>query len=224
MDYVSHYNKNLNNINKRLRENVIQPSISFYKPTLLQHFTLRMDLFRCDKILKKYKHIHSLPWKVYFLDSSLQIENNYPHTHKDVIFLNDTFFSKHKSNRINILIHEKIHVYQRYFPIPYNNILLTIYKLIPKQLISTHPDFEKYRQNPDNNNILYTDNNQYTLPIFKDSPKSIQDVEFKKYNKHNKDTNYSKIDTNEHPNESFAYFLTSSILNKNVDTQLIPFL
>jgi hypothetical protein len=80
------------------------------------------------------------------------------------------------------------------------------------------------RQNPDNNQLLYSDHGQYTLPLFRKNPKTIADVEFVDFHTHNKETKYSKLNKNEHPNETFAYYLTDSILEKNVPTFIQTFI
>jgi hypothetical protein len=89
-----------------------------------------------------------------------------------------------------------------------------------EQLLPSHDDYEKVRQNPDNNLLIYSDHGEYTLPIFDDEPKTLRDVVFKNYNKHSKSTPYSKLNKNEHPNETFAYHITDSILNGNVDAKI----
>jgi hypothetical protein len=120
--------------------------------------------------------------------------------------------------RISLLIHEKIHIYQRYHPIPYHKIILHHYDLQVVQLLNEHDNFENVRQNPDNNRLIYSDHGQYTLPLFREYPQSIADVELKDFDKHHKSTKYSKLKKNEHPNETFAHYLTDAILNDKVPT------
>lgn len=212
---LDYYNKNLNNNNKSLRQNLIHLD-NIYSPSILQHIKLKWDILCVNNILLPYKHIYNLSWIIKFLDTKYNIENNYPHTHDDTIFFPSSFFKLSKKERISLLIHEKIHIYQRYYPIPYHKIILNYYDLQVVQLLDTHDDFEKIRQNPDNNQLIYSDQGQYTLPLFREDPSSISDVVFIDYNVHNKSTKYSKLKKNEHPNETFAYNLTDNILNHNV--------
>ena len=224
MEYVNHYNNNLNKLNKSLRENLMNSPKDFYIPSFSERMTLQWDIFSANKLLKSFKLLYNLPWIIKFLDSHNNIENNYPHTHNDTIFLNDKFFSFNKKDRLSLLIHEKLHIYQRYHPISYNIILFDILNLKPLQLISTHEDYNRVRMNPDNNNILYGDEGEYTLPILDDNAKTIRDVKFKKYNVHNKNTIYANISSNEHPNETTAYYLTECIMNYNVPVKIVNLL
>lgn len=223
MERVIYYNKSLTEKNRMLRKYLIN-SKYFYTPTLSQRVTLRFDLNHVNSILKPFVRLHSLPWNVRFLHTKFNIENNYPHTHGDTIFFPSTFFQMSKSERIKLLIHEKIHVYQRYHPIPYHKIILHHFDLQVEQLLDTHTNYPNMRQNPDNNQLLYSDHGQYTLPLFRKNPKTIADVEFVDFHTHNKETKYSKLNKNEHPNETFAYYLTDSILEKNVPTFIQTFI
>ena len=209
------YNNSLNQINKMLRNNLINSKF-FYYPSFIECFILKYDIFLTNIILLSYHHLYYLPWKIQFFHNKYNIENNYPHTHGDTIFFPNLYFTLPQSERINLLIHEKIHIYQRYYPIPYHKILFNYYNLKVKQLVFTHPDFKNVRKNPDNNLLIYTDNNEYILPVFIDNPSSISDVKHKVYNKQNKNTTFSKLNKNEHPNETFAYYLTTAILNNEI--------
>ena len=223
MRYVQYYNRSLNEINKKVRTNSISNNV-FISLTFYQYIILQMDIHLCNIKLYPFHRLYYLPWKIKFLDSSLKIENNYPHTHNDTIFFNDNYFKFSQKERLTLLIHEKIHIYQRYYPIPYHFILFNIFKLKPLQLISTHKDYHKVRKNPDNNDILYGDNGQYTLAIFNENAKTIADVEFMDYNTHSKDTVYSKMNRNEHPNETFAYYIAKQIMDNNVPHNITKYL
>ncbi len=217
------YNNSLNQTNKMLRQNLINSKF-FYSPSLYEHSILKYDLFLTNLILLSLNRLYSLPWKIKFFNNKYNIENNYPHTHNDTIFFPNMYFTLSQSERINLLIHEKIHIYQRYYPIPYHKILFNYYNLKVKQLVFTHQDFENVRQNPDNNLLIYTDNNEYILPVFIDNPSSIADVKHKVYNKHNNNTSYSKLNKNEHPNETFAYYLTNAILKNEIPNFIKSFI
>jgi len=209
------YNDSLNQKNKMLRQNLINSKF-FYFPSLYQYLILKYDILLTNRKLSSFSRLYSIPWKISFFDSKYKIENNYPHTHGDTIYFPNLYFTLPQSERIDLLIHEKIHIYQRYYPIPYHKILLNYYNLKVSQLVFTHPDFENVRQNPDNNLLIYNDDNEYRLPLFIDNPKSIANVKDKVYNKHNKVTPYSKLNPNDHPNETFAYYLTSAISKNQI--------
>lgn len=214
--YYNYYNTSLNKLNKSLRNYLINPKAIYY-PNLYEHIVLTIDLFRTNNYINSFRRLYALPWKIVFLKQELSIENNYPHTHGDTIFFPSSFFQLSTNERISLLIHEKIHVYQRYFPVPYHKILFNHFHLKVDRLLSTHPSFEKVRQNPDNNQLIYTDQGEYTLPLFTNHPTSIADVTFKTFNKHNKNTIYTALTSkNEHPNETFAYFLTNAVMKNNL--------
>lgn len=217
------YNNSLNQKNKMLRQNLINSKL-FYSPTLYEYFILKYDIVSTNLILRPYRRLYSHPWKIQFFHTKYNIENNYPHTHGDTIFFPNLYFTLPQSERINLLIHEKIHIYQRYYPIPYHKILFNYYNLKVKQLVFTHEEFANVRQNPDNNQLIYTDDNEYILPVFIDNPSSIADVKHKNFNKHNKNTAYSKLNKNEHPNETFAYYLTNVILKNKIPNYIKRFI
>lgn len=215
MERINYYNKSLTKKNKMLRKHLINYN-HLYNPSFLHLLKLKLDIISVNHILYPYKRIYNLPWNIKFLDTKYKTENNYPHTHGDTIFFPSSYFNLPKYERIKLLVHEKIHIYQRYHPIPYHKIILIHFDLQVEQLLKTHKDYQNIRQNPDNNTLIYSDHGQYTLPLFKKNAKTIADVQFKDFNTHNKQTKYSKLNKNEHPNETFAYYLTDSILDKSV--------
>nr|QOI90408.1 hypothetical protein HWQ62_00271 [Pyramimonas orientalis virus] len=222
--HIAFYNKSLNKINKELRTNIIDSKSRFYHPSLTEKLQLHMDVLLTNTKLYPFKRLYDLPWKIKFFKTKYNIEKNYPHTHHGTIFFPSNYFSFDKNERISLLIHEKIHIYQRFFPIPYHKILFDKYNLRVQALVSSHADFNNIRQNPDNNLLIYSDNGQYTLPIFKKKPLSIKDVVFVDYNEHNTQTVYSKLSKNEHPNETFAYHITKSILDGTIHQSFIKYL
>ena len=89
---------------------------SFVEFTTAQKSIL-WDLFRkADLHLrKKFPLLHAIPWRVAKINRD--VENGYPHTHGDIILLSDTFFQKSKQYQVKTLIHEKVHVLQRLYPL-----------------------------------------------------------------------------------------------------------
>jgi hypothetical protein len=184
MDKLVFYNSNLNKLNKSLRTHLFNSKEIMYYPKISEKLQLKIDILTVNAKVYSYKNLYSIPWNIKFFKTKFNIENNYPHTHHNIIFFPETFFTLNTTERHTLLIHEKLHIYQRYFPIQYHIILFDNFGLEAKQLLRTHKDFQKVRQNPDNNLLIYSDHGQYTLPIFKDNPFSIKDVEFIDYNKH----------------------------------------
>lgn len=132
---------------------------------------------QADKFLNTYnnilngKNIAKIKWKfalTYY--NNFEYEEGFPHTRNDIIFLSEKIIPKELNhNFINTLIHEKIHIYQRF-----NNIDNIIKKL---GFIKHYTKKYNNRANPDLNNFLYTNsNNQLLQCIYNDNPKSINDV------------------------------------------------
>jgi len=123
--------------------------------------------------------------------NNFEYENGLPHTRKNIIFLSDKIIPNTiNHNFINTLIHEKIHIYQRYNPDILENV---INKMGFKK---TSFKNKKQRSNPDLNNSIYIDNNNNKLSCLyrSNKPDSINDVIcFKNNNLY------------EHPYELIAY-------------------
>jgi hypothetical protein len=224
MKHVRFYNEFLTEKNKSIRKNLYQSNSQEYVPTKREQNIIDKDIGIANKYMRDLRLLMSIEWKLRFLDAKHFIENNFPHTHADIIFLPSTFFNFSNKQRVNTLIHEKIHVYQRLFPIPYHKMLFDIFNLKIYSYLPTHEKFFMVRQNPDNNLLIYKDGNEYTLPILAQQPKSLHDVSFIPFNSNDKTTKYSKLPTNEHPNETLAYYLTSVIQDSSVPQNIKMFL
>lgn len=224
MKHVRFYNLSLNQKNRKIRKNLYKFETQEYHLSLEQKQILNKDILKANKHLFEYKRILNIPWNFIFLNSNQYIENNYPHTHAEIIYLPSNFFLDPMYSRVNTLIHEKIHIFQRLFPIPYHKILFNVYKLSVDSYLPKHPKYENIRQNPDNNLLIYKDKQEYILPILYDDAVSIADVSFKKFNENKHDTVYSKLPINEHPNETLAYYLTNTIIGNRVPENIKIFL
>lgn len=162
-----------------------------------EHEYVRNLVRKVDQALKPYHKISSIPWKFMIFTS---VENDMPHTHADIIFLPPRFFdasSYPESLALNTLIHEKVHVYQRHFPLE-TNLLFTKYWKYSIASIQKPQDGRSYRSNPDITKILYKDdNNQLIIPAYKPDSSSIRDI----------------IDRRDHPYEIMAYLIPEMILS-----------
>jgi hypothetical protein len=127
-------------------------------------------------------------------------EDGLPHTRKNIIFLSQDVLNYSEDEIIKLLIHEKIHIYQRNNEALFKNI---IYNMGYVE-ISVEPDKLKYiRSNPDVNNKIYKNVSTGELMIClysSDKPKSINDIVLQ---------NYSM----EHPYEKIAYEISEHIYN-----------
>ena len=139
-----------------------------------------------------------------FNNKIMENEEGLPHTRANIIFVSKNVLKYDELNLTNTLIHEKIHIFQRY-----NTEILD--KIISdmglKELDRGSYKYSKYiRTNPDTNNKIYYNVNNKEL-IFvclyrNNNPNSINDV------LHN---NYST----EHPYEKIAYEIAGNFYANN---------
>lgn len=119
---------------------------------------------------------------------NLEIENGFPHTHEDTIFLPTTVFAKSAEYLCSIIQHEKIHLVQKQKPFETNKVLLE-----QKNMQVSHFDWDengRRRSNPDINRIIYTDTDGSTISSqFTTDAKTLGDIE----------------DVRDHPYEMMAY-------------------
>lgn len=158
--------------------------------------------------LSIFKKIHNIPWKLAVFNATV-IENGFPHTRMDVIFLPDTLFNSPSSlpdNIVETLIHEKIHVYQRIYPVETNHLIcnvkgMTIYTLKYKLDNDTK---NRMRSNPDINRLIYKDLDQEPIMSLYNNktPSSLVDIK----------------DKRDHPFEMMAYYLSFKIYRNSIDS------
>lgn len=125
----------------------------------------------------KYKKCLEIYFNVYEFD---KIENNFPHTHHNNILLPKIFSLNSTYPTLNTLLHEKIHILQRFKKDMFYN-LYENYWNFKKKKINNLNIIEKYsRTNPDgiNNNWVFTGNNIkiVLLSIYKKKCKVLSDV------------------------------------------------
>jgi len=96
-----------------------------------------------------------VPW-VFAKTEELVYENGLPHTRCAVIFLCPETTPEDDDALTNLLIHEKVHVFQRMFPDPtYEYIAARGYKRTPTKRADHSP---LVRSNPDLDEWIYTEN------------------------------------------------------------------
>ena len=144
-----------------------------------------IKLNNCSKIARNFfdnKYI----WKFALIDDVY--EEGFPHTRMDIIFLSPKVISYTDDNLTRILIHESIHIYQRY-----NITEINKYLKDNKYTVSRRRDSEVLiRANPDLDDYIYKDKDgKEMIYIYKSSmPNGINDIVPNK---------------NEHPFEKMAY-------------------
>jgi len=157
---------------------------------------------KVDKVLKKYNIIgfdgdkaSKIKWKIGIIDSNIY-ENGLPHTRDDVIIIPKNILYNHKLK--TVLLHEKIHVYQKIYPNDIQQYLIN--NNFTKSKIKTN----NVRANPDIDEYIYKNiNGQEMMCIYNKNPSSILDVSYFP------DNNI----INEHPFEYMAYTIETKLNN-----------
>ena len=222
------YHVNMNERNKSIRKAFLSSSGCRYYPDSRETKMVETDLKKVRRLLRRYERMNSLRYRIVFLRDTCEIENNYPHTHADVIFFPSMYFEMVDAERVRLLIHEMIHVYQRYFPIPYHKMLIEHFGYEVHSLRATNPHVDRVRSNPDVNGLLYSSRGKYMLPILHEGAKSIRDVSVRAFDANTNEARKS-LDgaygiNEEHVNEVVAYYLENRIKDGTLSDELRAFL
>jgi hypothetical protein len=128
-------------------------------------------------------------------------EEGLPHTRENIIFLSKNVLKYDELALTNTLIHEKIHIYQRYNSSIFDKIIKEMgLNILDKKTYK----YTKYiRSNPDtNNNIYYKGDNVMVCLYRNEKPNSINDVVHNNY-------------ATEHPYEKIAYEIAENFYKYN---------
>lgn len=142
------------------------------------------------------KKAAGIQWTIGIIKNK-KYEYGLPHTRNNIIIIPESII-KNESVLIRVLIHEKIHIYQKLFPLDTEDWLKSYgfekYRIKNKQ--------DNIRANPDVNNYIYKDNEGKVLEAkYNEEPFTINDVKYYPTN------NYYF----EHPYEYMAYTLEDMI-------------
>lgn len=219
--WTDFYDRRLTSSNKAARQNRLKRKI--VKFNRAEKAQLRRIIAKARKLTTACPRLNRTPIKI--LGVREELENGYPHTHADTIFLpHPKFFDQPESEQLSILIHEWIHLYQRRFSIPFHKYLMEIRDLRIVGLTSEHPQHQLIRQNPDLNDLIYLDqsDDRYVIPILRKNATDLKEYDLREYDAQNifKKSVASPSPENEHPFEWVAYDLTRSILSKTVDVDM----
>lgn len=146
-------------------------------------------ILKCTKIadsfLRNYNDlldgnkIAKINWKFSLISNkngnNIEYEEGLPHTRHDIIFLSKYVLNNNIDDLTNILIHEKVHIYQRYNEKEMEIIIKNMGYMISKKQINTRLK----RSNPDINNVIYInpDNNKDMLGLYRnEKPNGIGDT------------------------------------------------
>jgi hypothetical protein len=221
--------------------NIEDTAISFTEEEkdLLKRCAENADIFLRKESFKELKYMKYMKYAAYingnniadikwvfantytnrFNDILKENEEGLPHTRENVIFLSKNVLKYDEITLTNTLIHEKIHIYQRYNSKIFDKI---INEMGLKELDKKSYKYAKYiRSNPDTNNKIYyaaaaaadtaaadtaeIDEDSIMVCLYRNNkPNGINDVIH---------TNYAK----EHPYEKIAYEIAENFYKNNND-------
>lgn len=152
----------------------------------------------CRQALSKIPHPDSKLALIisHQLDNAIVFEKgeyNFPTTHGNIMFFPRTFLRQSATNQMaKTILHEAIHIYQRYYPLEANILLQKVwgFKMVGLRPGNVNHD---WRSNPDTNNIVYADNNGRIITSY--------------MNPHD----FKLLDPRDHPYEIMAYKLADYI-------------
>ncbi len=180
-------------------------------PSLYERFQLTKLTNGVDEILKSkgFSVILDIPWKIVFFNPSS--ESGFPHTHGDIIYLPYGYVDSKKNHtkRLDLmmtLLHEKIHVYQRTYPLHTMSLYVDYWQMDVSGVSSaSDARYGNERSNPDINRIRFKDhtNNQISCN-YEAKAKTIVQI----------------VDKRDHPHEMMAYSLTDYVFDKTSDPVL----
>lgn len=212
---TSHYFTRLNEADLKAR---LATSQEHYMKMYKSHLTTfsSQETKQLNKIIKdlnenylyKYKNLYKMPWNlVKFKD----IEENYPHTLGDTIFLPERFFEYDPARQTETILHEKIHVYQRMYPIETSKLI----RGLGFEVFNSQANVPLIRSNPDTDSFVYKLNNTVQAAMFSNNtPSSIKEAQVAIL-QGDKPWNFGPtIHQLEHPFEIMACMIPQIVLGK----------
>ena len=215
----SSYFKNLNQINLEARGcKDINECKKIYKENLTEFNSEEIEkiinlLQHADDVTNNFNKFHKIPWRI--AKTSEKIENGFPFTIGNIIYISDDFFNRSRKYKLQTIIHEKLHIFQR----KYQKITHKLYydlNFIKLKLIND----PLRRHNPDLDNFDYEYKSVRIYNKFNsDKPKSLSDSNtvYLPYAKNIVNQMIRRKYNNEHPNEIFANIISKQIVKNKVD-------
>lgn len=202
------YFDGFNNIDIRVRgcESLDQCKARYFHGIRAPKLAESIQLGKLSKIVDKHLidkgymvMAHRVPWNFMFFDPVC--EAGFPHTHGSLIFLPYGFLGRDKDWILNTLLHEKVHVYQRMFPLQTTSLYLDYWKMeILGVQSSLHASNGMERSNPDANRVRFIDGQGKPIGSdYIDEARTLADIR----------------DPRDHPNEMMAYSFASLVMSKD---------
>ena len=175
---------------------------SLREPTKKEKKLLAKSTKMIDDILRnKFNKLIEIPWK--FIIFGIENESGFPHTHGPFIMLPQDF--QYLRDLEKTLLHEKLHVFQRYYPLETNDLFVNYmgYRIFGIEKSDNH------RANPDTTIVVYMDRMQNIIDnSYKKDATKLIDI----------------TDMRDHPNEIMAYELSEVLLNSIQEEKYSPWL
>jgi hypothetical protein len=195
--------------------------------TLLKHLISKIDAH-----LDPFKNINNIAWKLCKIEKTM--EKGYPHTLEDVIILSPRFFDMNKHDQETTLLHEKIHVFQRKYPIETHKLILDVMGF---QIKKPSDDMIIHRRNnPDLNELTYGKDDYHIMQVYNSfSPKDISDSKTVMIKDNTSDIINRQVSPEalgvppdtiqlEHPYEIMASYLPQMIIKKKMNAPYMRWL
>ena len=178
---------------------------------LISHSCMDFTQEQKEKLMKSASQASSyfnngFKWKFALISSNY--EEGFPHTRTDIIFLSPAIINYQNDELTKTLIHESIHIYQRFNKKEVNDYLKKYGFQISRKKGTDEKD-KLIRSNPDLDEYIYMDNkgNEMIAYYNSEKPNGIGDIYL---------TNLS----NEHPYEKIAYQIATRDLFSDIFKQL----
>ena len=185
-DYYSIIERSVGEFTPQQKESISKCAImadNFFK-------NIRYDWFHGYKATK-------ISW-VFGCVNEKMYEEGLPHTRLNVIILPSALVSDIPNNSlVSLLIHEKVHVYQKCFP----EDIEKYYVVNHMSLVGTRANNDNIRANPDATSSIYASNNTVYALEYNPQPKSIGDT---------------REGGEDHPNEKMAYEIAGLYSNPHI--------
>lgn len=175
--------RNVNNVEQYIKK--IYNSVSEFTPnekriiqTCINKISNNLDKIKFDYF--DGEKANEIIWKIGCIKGD-QYEDGLPHTRNDIIILNKNNITENSINDIiSLLIHEKVHVYQKMYPEDINNYLKknNFKRIGERYKINNASNLENIRANPDLDEWVYEDNNKIYKAIYEHGAKTVSDVKY----------------------------------------------
>lgn len=229
---LSARNLNKSNINQHYKEQIRKPTN--------KELVIINNIFRVISvdIGDKYKSILDIPFKIYMFKN---LENNYPHTHHNSILLPEIFPLDYSYGVKNTLLHEKIHIIQRFKRDNFYNLYENYWNFRYMKIKDLKKVEQYSRTNPDglDNNWVFSNKgiNIVLMSLYNKDYKNLSNVtnygiyldssnniifpikKRKLYDIKEFTDFFGKLDGNNyHPNEISADMISHMLLGKKTDS------